>query len=365
MLFLPLIHAENREEPTYKGKPLDYWLDDYADLKRELILGVNPKLKAEQTNALLQMGTNAVPWLTKRLSNRQEGSDIATLLAFRLLGTLASSAIPDLVQMVTNQPECSSFGGEEQNSPLPDCDGRAAAFYPILALGGIGKEAVPALVGILTNSISSPRRFDTLEAIGDVGTNAVSALPIVVHYVYDAKRIVASEAVDAVKALGTRQPAGLQALKQIFEDRDLLQQQVRWNTFDALRGFGEECATVVIPALDDTNDYFIAFATLVAAAPHALTNAAVLQSAATGLQSIDVKRQNWAAQLLRAAGQQACGQRPDYATVRGFYSQDYAVPGGDMSAVYWEATNALSRLSPGLYHEYVAAQVPFHASKAD
>ena len=103
--FLPMLHAENGEEPTYKGKPLSYWLDDYADLAREIILGVNPTLKEEQTNALLHMGTNAVPWLIKRLSTPQP-LDCTTIPAFRVLGPLASSAIPALVRLATNQPEC-------------------------------------------------------------------------------------------------------------------------------------------------------------------------------------------------------------------------------------------------------------------
>ena len=89
--------------------------------------------------------------------------------------------------------------------------------------------------------------------------------------------------------------------------------------------------------------YFLAFTTLLAPAPQAQINAAVLHRAATGLRSRDLRRQDWAAQVLRAAG-----QRPDC-----------AVPSGDMKAVYREVTNALSRLSPVLCLEYVAAQCRF------
>jgi len=353
-LFLPLLCAEDGQEPSYKGKPLSYWLDDYADLSREVSLGLNPTLKAEQTDALLHIGTNAVPWLIKRLSMSPHFSRDATILAFRVLGPLAHGAIPELVQLVTNQPESFGFGGDGP---------RDAAFRPIQALGGIGKDAVPALLEILTNSMSPVRRFDALEAIARVGTNAVFALPGLIHYVYDTNVMVSVKAVETVVAVGARQPAGLQALKQILQTSNLLQRRIRWETFSAMRGFGEDCAPAVIPALDDKDDYFIAFATLVDAAPDTLTNAAVLRSAATGLQSRDFKRQNWAAQLLRAAGQQARGQRPDYAVV-GFDNSDYSVPGGDMKAIHREATNALSRLSSELYNEYVAAQVPFHPSDA-
>jgi hypothetical protein len=122
----------------------------------------------------------------------------------------------------------------------------------------------------------------------------------------------------------------------------------------AFRRFGEECAPAVIPALDDKDDYFVAFRTLVAAAPDALTNAAVVQSAAAGLRSRDFERQDFAADVLRAAGQVASGQRPDDSTFR-----------RSEITIYGEATNALSRLSPHLYDDYVAAHVPFHTNKSN
>ena len=341
----PLLLAENKPEPSYKQKPLSYWLDDYdkeSSLRYFILFGQFAPLTTEQTNAVLYIGANAVPWLVKRISLPDQLSERGTIQAFRVLGPLARSAIPNLVQLVTNQPD--EFGSGNSVRII-------APYYPILALGGIGKDALPALLEILTNSFSPGRRLRAMEAIASIGTNALPALPVLVRYVNDTNNMVARESVKTIGAVGARLPTGVHALEQIMQVGNLPQRQIRSEALSAFVYFGEDCAPAVIPALDDQDDYPIAFTTLVAAAPHALTNAAVLRSAATGLRSHDFDRQDWAAQVLRAAGQQACGQRPDY-----------EVPGGDMKAIYREATNALSSLSPDLYNEYIAAHVPFNTS---
>lgn len=337
-------HAEDGPEPSYNGQSLRYWLDDYGAASYLLSSQHLLPLTEEQTNAVLHMGTNAIPWLVKRSARPDQFSDRGTIEAFRILGPLARSAIPDLFRLVTNQPECFSSGS----------DVLISGDVPMLALGGIGKDAVPALVEILTNSISPGRRFGALEAIASIGTNALPALPVLMRFVNDTNDMVAWESVDTIGAVGVRQPAGIQALEQIMQVGNVPHRQLRSEALSAFRYYGEDCAPAVIPALDDRDDYSIAFTTLVAAAPHALTNAAVLHSAVTGLRSRDFDHQDWAAQVLRAAGQQARGQRPDY-----------EVPGGDMNAIYREATNALSQLSPDLYNEYIGAGVPFHGGNSN
>jgi hypothetical protein len=314
-------------------------LDDYSVASDRLSTRFLFQFTKEQTNAVLHMGTKAVPWLIKRFSN-PKFSERRTVQAFRVLGSRARSAIPDLVHLVTNQPDGFS---SKTNMPY-------VGYEPMLALGGIGKEAVPVLTDILTNSKSPGRKLGALEAIESIGTNAADALPVLVRNVYDTNYLVASQAVRALGSVGAGQPSGFQAFKQILQIRDP-RKQIRGDALLAAASLGENCAPLVIPALNEGDEYYIAFMTLLGAAPDALTNAVVLRLAATGLRSSDFERQDWASQMLRAAGQQAGGEQPDS-----------TVPGGDMKAIYREATNALSHLAPGLYDGYLAAAVPFHSS---
>jgi hypothetical protein len=345
-LFQPLLLGGNEQEPTYQGKTMSYWLEEYDQTRHNLSSDWFVPFTEEQTNAVLYMGTNAIPWLIKGFSSGHLSSR-GYVDAFRVLGPLARSAIPDLVHSVTNQPETIYSAGELWT----------LGSFDMLALGGIGKDAVPALVQILTNSISTGHKDSALEAIASVGTNALSALPVVVRYVSDTNEMVAVQAVWTVGAVGARQPAGVQALERIMQIGAVPGRRIRGAALTAFRGFGEECAAAVIPALDDTDagDHYMAFWVLRASAPDALTNAAVLRRAATGLRSSDPERQDLAVNLLRAASQQAHGENPVNMTWAPFHEEED----------YREATNALSRLSPELYNEYIAAQVQFHTHNSN
>src|SRR5882724_10172199 len=100
-------------EPTYQGKPLSYWLDGFVS--------GNPS-PDKATEAVRQIGTNAIPTLLCllraedskfklkliRLSQKQHliNFDLRTAdfkhmeaeLGFECLGSLAKSAVPDIIE---------------------------------------------------------------------------------------------------------------------------------------------------------------------------------------------------------------------------------------------------------------------------
>jgi hypothetical protein len=134
-------------EPTYRGKRLSMWLDEFRALdfsKRN-----DPKLP--QALAIRTIGTNAIPWLLKeyrgggvwqwrlnQLLSKQrmikyrfpDVNDRLTraTLGFRALGEIGEPAIPDLLAIVNAYPG-----------------------YAPGALAGIGRPAIPALQQCLTN----------------------------------------------------------------------------------------------------------------------------------------------------------------------------------------------------------------------
>jgi len=216
---------------------------------------------------------------------------------------------------------------------------RMVGYAPLLALGGVGPEALPTLSNILTNSTTPGIQLGAIMAIKSMGSNGRPALPVLLRYVDDHNEMIAFNAIEAVGTVGAHQQLALAALTTIIQSPRL---ELRNTALLALRDFGEEAAPVLVRALQETSPgaYNIAFTTLVSVTPQTLTNTAVLAIAADGLRSPDIDRRTWAAQLLRAAGQQASGEKPDY-----------MVLGGRWDKVFEDATNALRLLAPELLRQ--------------
>ncbi len=106
-----------------------------------------------------------------------------------VLGPSANTAIPELFRMITNEPEPEDFS----NSYGVQVNAEA----PLNALGAIGKDALPALLNILTNSQSPGRRVQAIDSITEIGTNTLSALPVLMHFVKDRHSSVAFDAVSS------------------------------------------------------------------------------------------------------------------------------------------------------------------------
>ena len=154
----------------------------------------------------------------------------------------------------------------------------------------------------------------------------------------DGNEMVASEAISAVGVVGARQPEALGALRIVLQDPRV---QLRGQAMMALAAFGADAAPDLVKCLNEPKpgSYNIAFHVLASSAPEALLSSNVLVIAAQGLRSSDLDRRFWAAMVLRAAGQQAEGVKPDL-----------MVPGGRMDGVLLDATNALRRLAPELLY---------------
>jgi HEAT repeat protein len=318
--------AEGTDEPTYGGHPLSYWLDDLQLESSEM----PTPLRQEAKVAVAHIGTNAIPFLLRRMRDGGPfGFDSGSIEAFGILGSEARAAIPELARLATNQADrVASPPGLAPHSIAAVGHGR------LLALGRIGPEALPVLSTIVTNSTVPGVRLGAIEAINSMGPQAVFAVSILLDAVNDENEFVASAAVRGLGVVGPGDLAAVTALSNLAlgPKRDL-----RPEALSALAHCGTPAAPALIRTLNDPQEYFLGFTSLIAAAPQALTNATVLEIGAEGLCSTNAERRLWAAQLLRAAGQQASAQRPDY-----------AVPGGRWDEVLQDATNALRRLAPQL-----------------
>ena len=55
MYFLPTLHAQGEQEPTYQGKTMNYWIEEYDMRRQNLSSDWFLPFTKEQTNAVLFM----------------------------------------------------------------------------------------------------------------------------------------------------------------------------------------------------------------------------------------------------------------------------------------------------------------------
>jgi hypothetical protein len=317
-------------EPAYKGQPLSHWV--------EILSGGGYSSKfwpdiseiaggAEAQEALEHIGPEAVPFLLKQIPDR------GAMVAFRVLGPAARSAIPQLVAMATNELAAASTS-ERPARGLP-----AIGWAPLTVLGWIGPDALPELSMFLTNYHEPGLRFGTLQAIGTMGAKAVPAVPALLPCVNDENEMVAREAIGVLGRLGGGQQPVFEALTNLLQGRPAL----RGETLEALVSFGDEAFPVILKGLQGANlgTHYIVGNTFIRASPEVLTNAALLTMLAAELQSPDPEARDWAALMLRAADGQSRFAKPQHLA-------DLAEVHGNLSQIRNEATNTLQRLAPQL-----------------
>ena len=192
-----VVTATKNREPTYNGRTLSEWLD----LGRS---DINP---AQRTHAVQQIGTNALPFLLAWIQDQPSPFELtlsdwlwrlhityrraerprSAFFGFAALQEQAKPAIPALALLVdsTNRTE----------------------FWAIQALGVIGKDALPILVDVVTNSLAHTNadRRDVGKAFRHLGTNAFPAKSSLLAHIRDPDVQVATASIFALGKLGAIQ----------------------------------------------------------------------------------------------------------------------------------------------------------------
>ena len=212
-------------EPECQGKKLSKWLDVYGS-------PANAQDKMLATEAVRQIGTNAVPlllkwtdyepapwrgmlatavrklpralggsdWLQKFIIGGGEAHCRQGMIGFHILGATASGAVPELSERLRTR-----------TSP----SGGLCAY----ALGEIGKEGLPPLVEALTN-IQALNRVDAVAAIGlyIAPTNGVNLVPVLARCFNDKDPVVAALSVRALGRLGIELDSAVPPLTNALKD---------------------------------------------------------------------------------------------------------------------------------------------------
>ena len=216
-------------EPSYQGRTLTDWLDDYYYDSRERIEDDSPQTEAYL--AIRAIGTNALPTLLRWVEHEPSPlgerlrsvaaslpSSLANLgfvqkleqwgrrpdnwpQAFQVLGAEANSAVPELTRLL--------------HAPAVENDG----LLPTLALAYIGPAGLPPLLAAVADP-NAACRINAISAVGDMGTNAFPAIPLLIQSLSDRNLHVARAATRVLCEKRLRPDIVLPALAKCLQSPD-------------------------------------------------------------------------------------------------------------------------------------------------
>jgi HEAT repeat protein len=191
------VTSRSSGELQHAGRPLSAWLDEVGEGPEEqraraieALLAMDPEIWERLVNmvgaqdsvfhrGLARLGgAHLLHRLGARSADEQHG---AAMIAFTALGPLARPAIPGLIGLLAK----------------PLARSRSAD-----ALLAIGPDAVPALVGALTNA-NPEVRAHAAQTLGHFHGNATTALPALRNLAHDSSTNVSEAAALAVKMIET------------------------------------------------------------------------------------------------------------------------------------------------------------------
>lgn len=212
-------------EPSYKGHSLSHWT---------IRLSETSGSDEEAMEAIAQIGTNAIPFLLdwiqyepppgkeafydflnmKILANiagarmRTEAKATratGTMLAFEILGANAAVAVKPLDKLANGSRSVSTNENE-----------RLVAVRATLALPWLGETALPPLLSALTNHHNLLAHC-AAEAIGNMGTNALPAVPVLIQCIGHTNDRVAWKSIESLGKLKLNPPLVVSALVESLE----------------------------------------------------------------------------------------------------------------------------------------------------
>jgi len=242
-----LVFSKHQLQPSYGGRSLSKLLATYENACDA------GRVTQEEEIPLRFIGTNAVPWLLRWLENDTPDwkvvffdkcnsiiyrinpkwvlSDTAldrqcrARYGFRILGTNAAFAVPELARMLTSSNDLASF-------------------HSAISLKYVGPLGWPVLLAALTNRDEKIWENICL-VIQDLETNAAPAIPIIVRNLGDPELVVRRRAAEALVKLPIESATVVPALLKSLHDPDL---SIRQNAIMALAQH-ESQATLAVPDL--------------------------------------------------------------------------------------------------------------------
>jgi len=204
-------------EPVYQGKRLSAWLNP-TSYNGDWDSWQASKHMADE--AVIQIGTNGLPCLLRMLQAKDSAFQVALINALRKQRVL--------VIHYTSTQEL-----------------HVRARHGFELLGPQATSAVPALIGIASQSTSRSSKFHAIDALGFIGPSAVDSIPFLLQTATNADFDLRSEAIFALGRIHSELDQVVPALTNALHDS---YPAVRVCALIALEQFGPEAKNAV-PAL--------------------------------------------------------------------------------------------------------------------
>ena len=234
------------DEPVYQGKPLSKWLDGYA-----LWRGIEPTDEQDgKVDAVVRkIGTNSIPalfhWLELRDTTTHklkfwiakkgwyefkewplpaEARNMQAANGFHALGPEAREAVPRLIKLY------------ERNRSVLDRELVAHA------LGGIGpaaSNAVPVLLGVITNFTGQGTIHNSFAALGEIHVFPEKIVPFLIPYLTNSEGSFRNSAIWNLRQYGSNARPAIPALLERLHDEE---SYIRTNAARALKVIDPEAA---------------------------------------------------------------------------------------------------------------------------
>jgi HEAT repeat protein len=208
-----LLLGRHEAGPIVEGKPLSAWLRNYQR--------ADPQTRARIDQILRATGTNMIPTLLRMLRERDSAPKLK------------------LVQLIQTQHLI-------RFRPNFAADRNQEASYAFAILGPAGRDAVPALVQIYNDNVSSISRFWTAISLANIGPAASNAVPVLIAGVTNSIMDVRLGSITALDNIHSQPQLTVPALATALHDQ---QATVRYYAVLAVARFGPQ-ATSAIPALE-------------------------------------------------------------------------------------------------------------------
>jgi hypothetical protein len=194
---LSVILWQRGSEPRFGGRSLSDWLRLY----RQPVGAIAPIVSPEAADAVRHIGTNALPFLVNWIEEQPDmplwRKSLAEPVYSWKLGTPGREALLEWIAGPELRPACAFMGfeilGETARGAIPDlvriANSRNARTVntAIAALRCLGKDAVPPLCSLITNTAFpfKTSAIATLGGMGYLGTNMHPAIVLLIQCLQD------------------------------------------------------------------------------------------------------------------------------------------------------------------------------------
>jgi len=265
VLVLCAVLRPRDDEPSYQGRTLSEWLTVYEDNRVGPLVKRDPELTKQAKDAVLHIGTNALPLLVGWLDYEPEkwryrAADVGAMLggnrlmriaagkrmvrsgyaltAFEILGPQAAPAVPALTKLLTPWRDRTDaalmalmFIGEAGFPPLVSVvtNKTAPLAYRISAAQRIAAPgmnpgtntawAAPPLLSCIDEPTLAPLAFS---ALGDLKIEPALVVPILAQRLEDGNAVVAYAAAEALGKFGAAASNAVPDLVRALASKNVL-----------------------------------------------------------------------------------------------------------------------------------------------